>query len=174
MHDTFHYSVCIATLFPSVLHSDLMILNDSILSWKAINILHHKPILAEPHCAQIWISSQPIWCDCTESHCFIVLYCFIVAAVAFQTSTCLSQQNQLAPLEIALPLVCSRLAKAQHLAWLTIIPSTSEWVAYSIYWPAYPNQKQVVVHKNGQFYCLFCLDGRFLLESTKKAERDVE
>lgn len=44
--------------------SHLMILN--IIYWHLhsnnINILHPKPISAEPHCVQGWISPQQIWC----------------------------------------------------------------------------------------------------------------
>ena len=44
-------------------------------------------------------------------------------------------------LKTALPLACSKLAKALHLAWLTVVQSNSGWLRHAFnYWPAYPNQ----------------------------------
>ena len=40
-----------------------------------------------------------------------------------------------------LPLACPGLAKAPHLAWLTVVQSNSGWLWRPFnYWPAYPNQ----------------------------------
>lgn len=55
-------------------------------------------------------------------------------AAVLQTSTCLSQPNQSAHLS---KLGRPWLAKAQHLAWSTVIPSTLESAACLCYWPVY-------------------------------------
>ncbi len=68
-----HFSVPIPILFLCIIFrdvpfwqesSDLSILNILYqhLQSKNINILHQKPISAEPHWVQGWISPQQIWC----------------------------------------------------------------------------------------------------------------